>query len=220
MCLSVFWTRSDGLYDWGQRAAEDRALTARALAHLAGRFSKDSWNRDHIDHGDLALLVWSFAEMPTTVAFGEGRRVGQPVDCAGGAGFEDFHEGKKALGALSVPVRRHAEDFTPEELISVIVSYEKAYDECWRDYPVSPFAIESECRSTRKDADERFRLRVSEAENAIRDACGAAKSVLHALAPVVLHDPDAFTAEELGFVADACSRRVLLNPEERRRRVP
>ena len=51
-------------YTLDQRAADDRALTAKSVAHLTAQFSKDMWSRDHMDANELALLVWSFAEMP------------------------------------------------------------------------------------------------------------------------------------------------------------
>jgi hypothetical protein len=41
-----------------------RAATANAVASLASKFSRDRWTRDRAAIEDLALLAWSFAELP------------------------------------------------------------------------------------------------------------------------------------------------------------
>ena len=41
-------------------AQDDRALTAKAVAHLCGLFSRDAWHSEHVSHSDLASIVKSF----------------------------------------------------------------------------------------------------------------------------------------------------------------
>ena len=41
---------------------DDRALTAKAVAHLCGLFSRDAWHSEHVSHSDLASIVKSFGE--------------------------------------------------------------------------------------------------------------------------------------------------------------
>ena len=43
-------------------AQDDRALTAKAVAHLCGLFSRDAWHSEHVSHSDLASIVKSFCE--------------------------------------------------------------------------------------------------------------------------------------------------------------
>jgi len=43
-------------------AQDDRALTAKAVAHLCGLFSRDAWHSEHVSHSDLASIVKSFGE--------------------------------------------------------------------------------------------------------------------------------------------------------------
>ena len=41
-------------------AQDDRALTAKAVAHLCGLLSRDAWHSEHVSHSDLASIVKSF----------------------------------------------------------------------------------------------------------------------------------------------------------------
>jgi hypothetical protein len=43
-------------------AQDDRALTAKAVAHLCGLLSRDAWHGEHVSHSDLASIVKSFGE--------------------------------------------------------------------------------------------------------------------------------------------------------------
>ena len=36
---------------------DDRALTAKSVAHLCGLFSRDAWHAEHVTHSDLASIV-------------------------------------------------------------------------------------------------------------------------------------------------------------------
>ena len=81
------------------------------------RRSHDSGGSDRIDAGELALIVWSFAEMPRALAL---EHDGHLRKCA-----------RRALKALSLPVRRHATEFSADEMIAVVWAYETAYDDCW-----------------------------------------------------------------------------------------
>ena len=46
---------------------DDRALTAKSVAHLCGLFSRDAWHAEHVTHSDLASIVNSFAEVPAVL---------------------------------------------------------------------------------------------------------------------------------------------------------
>ena len=137
---------------------------------------------------------------------------------------------RRALRELSLPVRRHAADFTPEELVVVVVSYEKAYDECW----IQKRKKEGIKREEEKEVEKKKDQQASNAgrtrraplrddgsgggcggggggdeaawELDLRDQCSVTNQVLHVLAREVLSRPGDFTPDDLGFVADACAR--------------
>ena len=102
---------------------------------------------------------------------------------------------------------------------AVVVSYEKAYDGCWADDPSSMIDPSASVWSTSyaggsasaaasnnivPRTKETFSLHVSAA--ALRDECSVTNHVLHSLVPEVLKRPGDFSAEDLGYIADACSR--------------
>ena len=84
---------------------DDRALTAKSVAHLCGLFSRDAWHAEHVTHSDLASIVNSFAEVPAVL---EAEHCGDFTKTA-----------RRALRELAKPVEAHAEAFTPAE-VSVI----------------------------------------------------------------------------------------------------
>ena len=86
---------------------DDRALTAKSVAHLCGLFSRDAWHAEHVTHSDLASIVNSFAEVPAVL---EAEHCGDFTKTA-----------RRALRELAKPVEAHAEAFTPAE-VSVVYS--------------------------------------------------------------------------------------------------
>ena len=83
---------------------------------------------------------------------------------------------RRAMRELSHPVPRHAAAFSAEEIV-VVVAYERAYDDCALGGP------------------KRRRRRAATANHA-----------LQALAPQALRRASEFSAEQLGYVSDACAR--------------
>ena len=151
-----------------QSAVENRRSLAKAAAHVAARFSRDEWTREHAEEGDLATLAWSFAEIPNRL--GDDRLTRKAC--------------RHAMRELSHPVRRHAAAFSAEEICVVACAYERAYDDC---------AIGgSESRVT-KNAN-------------VADGRAIANHALQALAPQALRRASEFSAEQLGYVSDACAR--------------
>ena len=104
---------------------DDRALTAKSVAHLCGLFSRDAWHAEHVTHSDLAsivngefifIFVWaiSMTWFFFTIAFAEVPEVLEAEHCG------DFTKtARRALRELAKPVEAHAEAFTPAE-VSVI----------------------------------------------------------------------------------------------------
>ena len=151
-----------------QSAEDNRRSLAKAAAHVAARFSRDEWTREHAEEGDLATLAWSFAEIPNRL--GDDRLTRKAC--------------RHAMRELSHPVRRHAAAFSAEEICVVACAYERAYDDC---------AIGgSESRVT-KNAN-------------VADGRAIANHALQALAPQALRRASEFSAEQLGYVSDACAR--------------
>ena len=152
-----------------QTAAENRRSLAKAAAHLAARFSRDEWTREHAEGGDLATTAWAFAKIPSALgdAFGPTRRA-----C------------RRAMRELSHPVRRHAAAFSAEEVTAVACAYERAYEDC---------AIGG--------ADSGFTRGAGAA-----DGRATANHALQALAPQALRRASEFSAEQLGYISNACAR--------------
>ena len=173
-----------------QTAADDRALTARAVAHLTARFSRDERTREETPAEIFALLAWSFGEMPAALSKSSRDATGGDDALRGPADIRA--SARRAMRELAAPVRRHADDFTPREIIAVVCAYEKTYDDCWlvRD----------------DSADDSADRSVDHSRIARADGRAAANHVLQALVPRVLRDASAFTSDELGYVADACAR--------------
>ena len=190
-----------------QTAADDRALTARAVAHLTARFSRDEWTREKTPAEILALLAWSFGEMPAALSSERGCGGGGGGGGGGGDaavvrgaidGPVDFRKSaRRAMRELAAPVRRHADDFTPREIIALVCAYEKTYDDCW---------LENEPRREPRPEPERAGSSDDSDSAARADGRAAANHVLQALVPRVLRDTSAYTSRELGYVADACAR--------------
>ena len=86
---------------------------------------------------------------------------------------------RRAMRELSHPVRRHAAAFSAEEIVVVVCAYERAYDDCALGGPEKAGA-----------ADRR----------------ATANHALQALAPQALRRASEFSAEQLGYVSDACAR--------------
>ena len=103
-----------------QHGIEDRALLAKAAAHVAANFSRDAWTREHASEGDLATLVWAFAEIPQKLQLhSKHQDVFLHKAC------------RRALRELAHPVKQHHQSFTAEEIFTTAMAYERAYDECW-----------------------------------------------------------------------------------------
>ena len=150
-----------------QSSVENRRLLAKAAAHVAARFSRDEWTREHAEEGDLATLAWSFAEIP--------RRLGNDRLTRKAC--------RHAMRELSHPVRRHAHAFSAEEICVVACAFERAYEDC---------AVGgSESRTKRAN---------------VADGRAVANHALQALAPQALRRASEFSAEQLGYVSDACAR--------------
>ena len=110
---------------------------------------------------------------------------------------------RRALRELSHPVRRHAAEFDPDELVAVACAYERAYEECWLDGGDVPRRTEKEDEKTKgKNLFDAKRRRVS----ALADGRATANHILQALAPRALQRPERYSAAQLGYVADACAR--------------
>jgi hypothetical protein len=85
---------------------------------------------------------------------------------------------------LSHPVRRHAHAFSAEEICVVACAFERAYEDC------AVGGSES---------------RISKHAN-VADGRAVANHALQALAPQALRRASEFSAEQLGYVSDACAR--------------
>lgn len=88
---------------------------------------------------------------------------------------------RRAMRELSHPVRRHAAAFSAEEIVVVVCAYERAYDDCALGGPEKEKAGAADGRAT-------------------------ANHALQALAPQALRRASEFSAEQLGYVSDACAR--------------
>ena len=88
---------------------------------------------------------------------------------------------RRAMRELSHPVRRHAAAFSAEEIVVVACAYERAYDDC---------ALGGFEKKKAGAADGR----------------ATANHALQALAPQALRRASEFSAEQLGYVSDACAR--------------
>ena len=97
-----------------QSAAENRLLLTKAAAHIAARFSRDEWTREHAAEGDLVTLAWAFSE----ILSGLGDDGPTRKAC------------RRAMRELSHPVRRHAAAFSAEQICVVACAYERAYEDC------------------------------------------------------------------------------------------
>ena len=86
---------------------------------------------------------------------------------------------RRAMRELSHPVRRHAAAFSAEEIVVVACAYERAYDDCALGGPEKSGAA---------------------------DGRATANHALQALAPQALRRASEFSAEQLGYVSDACAR--------------
>ena len=86
---------------------------------------------------------------------------------------------RRAMRELSHPVRRHAAAFSAEEIVVVACAYERAYDDCALGGPEKAGAA---------------------------DGRATANHALQALAPQALRRASEFSAEQLGYVSDACAR--------------
>ena len=86
---------------------------------------------------------------------------------------------RRAMRELSHPVRRHAAAFSAEEIVVVVCAYERAYDDCALGGPEKAGAA---------------------------DGRATANHALQALAPQALRRASEFSAEQLGYVSDACAR--------------
>jgi len=118
-----------------QKSEEDRALTAKAAAHVAARFSREAWTWEHADEADLATLVWSFAEIPTKYLT-KPAKDGSKLDGETHAPEQDAFLRKacrRALRELSRAVRKRAGALSAEEIYAAARAYERAFDDCFVD---------------------------------------------------------------------------------------
>lgn len=185
---------------WSYEAARAaRAATANAVASLASKFSRDRLTRDRAAIEDLALLAWSFAELPRVL--------------------EDEHVGhfrapcRDALKALSKPIIARAEAFNAGEAYATIASYERCYDDIsdLKHFPTRDDETETHTSAfagrTKDDDDGAARrCAVSISERVVADERKVARDVVAALAPVALAKSDDLDTDKLSAIADACAR--------------
>jgi hypothetical protein len=188
----------------------NRARAAEAAAALVAEFSRDGWTRANVRAEDLALIAWALAELPGARSLGfredadDEEEAGAEAEASASSRARLRSATRRALRELSHPVRRHAAEFDPDELVAVACAYERAYEECWLDGGDVPRRTEKEkTEGEKKNAlFDAKRRRVS----ALADGRATANHVLQALAPRALQRPERYSAAQLGYVADACAR--------------
>ena len=96
-------------------AQDDRALTAKAVAHLCGLFSRDAWHSEHVSHSDLASIVKSFGAFIFTFVRAIGMTscvvYSRRAESSRGRTLRRFHESRekgtsRARKARGVPRRQ------------------------------------------------------------------------------------------------------------------
>ena len=188
----------------------NRARAAEAAAALVAEFSRDGWTRANVRAEDLALIAWALAELPGARSLGfredadDEEEAGAEAEASASSRARLRSATRRALRELSHPVRRHAAEFDPDELVAVACAYERAYEEGWLDGGDVPRRTEKEkTEGEKKNAlFDAKRRRVS----ALADGRATANHVLQALAPRALQRPERYSAAQLGYVADACAR--------------
>ena len=195
----------------------NRARAAEAAAALVAEFSRDGWTRANVRAEDLALIAWALAELPAARSLGfredadDEEEAGAEAEASASSNANASAASRarlrsatrRALRELSHPVRRHAAEFDPDELVAVACAYERAYEECWLDGGDVPRRTEKEDEKTKgKNLFDAKRRRVS----ALADGRATANHILQALAPRALQRPERYSAAQLGYVADACAR--------------